>query len=823
MHRNEIASHGVIFGEEIIDHRVKFMALTSSGEVWMPAREDIMFAITSFVPVDLAVRCCDGPNMANTINARAEVLKRLRKMELTIEGAYNNVCRQSSSLYDLVKSPNPEEWATATVAEVSRIVSPKHAASTTTTLAVHKYLLDNPLHFIARSSYELTQMFDVRPQALVNEIQKVQQWSRSRDGPLQSFATKAREVIHSHQKGLDESRGETPSQRPGTHIWTSDDKTILSFLLHSLRPHRSNQSDPYSIGQSVILKLITTNNAVVNDTLLHKTLVNLAVLAPWQDLAVLAPELRLDLTEEAQSPRVKEQNDFVVKALSSPPKQGPLGPEDFYPSDPLESVRHDFGDMPVYVIDAEGAEELDDGISLERIPSEPDSFWVHVHIADPASVIPRTHVLAKEAAVRGSSIYSSHRTWPLFPRPLMHSPTHGLSLGARIGAPTRVISFSAKVDSHGNATDFNVRAGIVRNIIIISYDTVDLATTGSLQQPSYPFGGQPPIPTLPSLPESQIRDFRDFMLTAERLASKRYRDGIFVVAGTFANLESTHPPSIKSPTLEPSSFRGFPKLTYSVAPFHFMESGAHGMVAEMMKLASKITSHFCLERGVPVLRRCLEQPALASESDHQELLDLRMPNCHVLHETAKHIEVPFASATYSLEPKNHFSLGILNGEGYVRTTSPLRRYGDLVTHWQLHHALLGSAAPSAKPPFDEGQLLEFSTTLLAQERVVTSMKRNLGKYWEAMFINRWMEDTAKGVERHNDPLRDLEGYTISAPKEQSGRRALQATVAIPKLGIRCQVEDLNSIDVAKGTEMAFEIKECRLGTRPQVIMRRKGQ
>ncbi|KAF9467999.1 hypothetical protein BDZ94DRAFT_1232514 [Collybia nuda] len=821
--RNEMASHAVIFGEQMIDHRVKFLALTTSGEVWMPARDDVMFAIPSFIPVDLAKRCCEGPSMANTINARAEVLKRLRQMELTIENAYNRVSRECSGIYDLIKSPDAEEWATTTVAEVYRIVSPKHPGGITTTLAIHKYLMGDPLHFVARSPYEVTQMFDVRPQSLVDEIQKVQQWSRSRGGPLQAFAEKARKIAHSHRKGLDESRGEIPTQGPGTHTWTPDDKIILGFLLHSLRPYRSNQSDPYSIGQSAVLKLIAPNEATVDDDVLHKTLVNLAVLAPWQDLTVLAPELRLDLVEEAESTQVKERNDLVAKGFSSPPQQGPLGPEDFYSSDPLESVRHDFGNMPVYVIDAEGAEELDDGISIERIPYEPGSFWVHVHIADPGSVIPPSHILAKEAAVQGSSVYSSQRTWPLFPRSLMYSPTRGLSLGARVGVPTRVISFSTKVDSHGNMADFKVRAGIVRNIVITSYDTVDLVTTGSLLPVKYPFGGEPSTPTLPSLPESQIKDFRDFIFVAERLTSKRYKDGVFTISGMSTNLETTRHSSVKSPTLEPSVFRGFPKITYGVAPSYFIETGAHGMVAEMMKLACRATSLFCLERGIPVLRRGLDRPALASESDHQELLDLRMPNCHVSHEIARHIEMPLISATYSLEPVGHFPLGVLEGEGYVRATSPLRRYADLVTHWQLHHALLGSAAPSKNPPFDEGWLQEYSKTLVVQERMLTTMKRSYTKYWEVMFISRWMEDTARGAERYCDPLEDLEGYTVTTPKQSiRTNREQQATIVVPKLGIRCLVEGL-SIDVEKGTEMTVEVKECRLGVRPQLIVKRKGQ
>lgn len=40
-------------------------------------------------------------------------------------------------------------------------------------------------------------------------------------------------------------------------------------------------------------------------------------------------------------------------------------------------------DLPIYVIDAVYAEELDDGISIESVPGEPNTDWIHIHVADP--------------------------------------------------------------------------------------------------------------------------------------------------------------------------------------------------------------------------------------------------------------------------------------------------------------------------------------------------------------------------------------------------------------------------------------------------------
>jgi len=104
-------------------------------------------------------------------------------------------------------------------------------------------------------------------------------------------------------------------------------------------------------------------------------------------------ELNLDLMPDEESQHVKDQNALVKKSLSlwsssrSRVKvNAPLGSEYFYPCDPAEHLRHDFGNFPVSVVDDAGAEELDDGLSIEPVPNEPSSAWIHVHIVDPTSV-----------------------------------------------------------------------------------------------------------------------------------------------------------------------------------------------------------------------------------------------------------------------------------------------------------------------------------------------------------------------------------------------------------------------------------------------------
>ncbi|GLB40349.1 hypothetical protein LshimejAT787_0802200 [Lyophyllum shimeji] len=823
--RNQVYSHGVVLGQIVRDRRRRILVLTTSGEVWQPVREDVVFTIPDFAPLDLVIRCGAAPFPAhqNQTRARIEVLKRLKEFTRTMEEMYNVVSQKSAEVYNKFKSSDPSRWSQTTTTEVARLVFPN--PDHTTRFAVHKYLMNNPLFFCAHSSYETNEVFHVRPQSHVDIIHTIRDWSRQRDGPIHAFAETSRNIIAANEEIRKLSRNEKPSYGPATHVWTETDRTILTFLQHSLRRTRTTQTDPYTLGQSFILRKIHPSGPEVNDQLVQETLVDLGILAPWQDLMVLEPTLDLDSEPEATSSAVKAREAIVQKgfaSLATTKHKTPLGPEDFYPSDPLDSVRHDFGNLPVFVIDEASAEELDDGISIERIPSEPGTYWAHVHIADPASLIPPTHVFAKEASIRSESAYFIHRSWPLFPRSLMSHAEYGLSLGAvEEGRATKVLTFSVKVNSQGELVDSKVRAGIIRNIHVITYDEVDSAL-GNPETPCwYPFGRKiHSKPTPRTLNESQIKDLRDLSTTAERVVAKRQRERVVLFSRPIVKIKNIVqiPPERNGPIFEPTTFRGFPTFEYSVADMLDFDSGAHSMVAEMMKLACRAASRFAIERGLPMLRRGLHFGMNGSSGPPQELLDMRTPNNYVRHDLGLTKMEFVPPVEHSLEPLAHFGLGVPYGEGYARTTSPLRRYLDLVAHWQIHHALLGSAATTTSPPFDAARLLELSISVPATDKLLKILDRNHQRYWQLMIIKRFAEDTANGVERHDDPLQRLEAVTLAMPKQNEKTRKFHVESHVRLLGINATLEDLDTTDIPPGTTLPVKIQQCRLGVRPHLMV-----
>jgi exoribonuclease-2 len=66
---------------------------------------------------------------------------------------------------------------------------------------------------------------------------------------------------------------------------------------------------------------------------------------------------------------------------------------------------------------------------------------------------------------------------------------------------------------------------------------------------------------------------------------------------------TSHNPNIRSPTMEPSVFNGFPELLYSVGGAIVEDTGSKSLVSEMMKLACRVASRFALDNNLPFLRR----------------------------------------------------------------------------------------------------------------------------------------------------------------------------------------------------------------------------
>ena len=826
--------------EAIIDRHWHLYTLRTNGEVYIHLRTDVHFAIPNLISANLAERCGTDPitSSAQELNARVEALKQLREITLAAEQAANgsNVAERQRNIdvYNLVRSREPRKWSKTSVAEVGKMLYTE--PTFLEYLGTHKFLMDHSLKYVADEDYLKTQSFKVRPIDDVEEIETVLRWimayreTKNTPGPYKRFIEKTRPLLQAYDEDKTRRDSGPMTQEPAKHIWTKSDTVILGFLLRSLQLQRSIQTNPYALGRSAILKHLYPGHEVT-DSMTHETLIKLGVLAPWQDLLVLLPEFDIDLEPEATSPRAIAEKALVERSYSTAGLMAGqvLGPQDFHPIDPLESVRHDFGNARVFIIDDVGAEELDDGFSLERIPSEPDNHWIHIHIADPAHLLHPGHALCHQARNRGSTLYFFQKSYPLFPTALMHHPTRGLSLGsdAMNGTPNKVITFSVKVDGNANILDYTVRAGLIRNIRKATYSSVD----GALGMPPpvivYPFGSPPetgPSPPI-NIHEQDLEDLRVLHRLSNDQVQKRFREDRISFTMEVAKLtrSSLDPNNIRSPTMKPSIFNGFPEMLYSVSGAAVDDVGSRNMVSEMMKLACRVASRFALDHNLPFLRRSTDAIMASTQTAYEEILAQRTPHSYVsLHTNLERIAIS-PPAIFSLAPKQHHPLGIPEGEGYSRATSPLRRFEDLVGHWQLHHALLGSKAP-LRPPFDADALEKYIPELSVKDLSVRQGHTRNTNFFVLMFLKRWMNATAKGAERaFGDPLASMTAYTISMVQDNF-MGSFGCHVHLPELGIKAQLVGLSAgFTLPLSSELRVKAKQVDLGIqRPRLVVELAG-
>ncbi|KAI0319199.1 hypothetical protein OF83DRAFT_1240972 [Amylostereum chailletii] len=784
-------------------------ALSNMGRICVNMKEDIVFALPDFIDAGHVARIGlqDAPLTEKELMARVAATKKMQDFARTQEIAYNRHIHFFTNFHDRVRSPDPEKWAKISVADAIKMTGESPCNSAFLHLAVQDHLMARPHEFIAHpSSYLTAQFFHVRPRSQVDRINAVVDMVRNNDKRLKEFAIRARHTILELRKRSTTGHG-PPSSTPAPDLAFNDvDHLIIRFMVDAFQQMRSFQVDPYATLVCSFIKSVDLYDGVVDPDQHLQFLRDLGVLAPWQDTT----SLRWDLHEMVEEPAT-ESSAAPTKPVKRGSSDAYLSPDEFYPSDRLESVRHDFGDLPVYVVDDFGAKELDDGISVESIPSEPDNLWLHVHIADPTALLHPNHVSVRRAARLNQTIYFPNLFMPMLPDSVMQA-----SLGSGGGQPERVLTFSAKIDPQGEIMEHKVRAGIVRNLRLLKYDEVDHAMSFDPPASFHPFGAPPPHP-MPTdlLPAADLDNFHLLQTIASRAVARRLRHPTFLWTAPSAKvtLSPSSLPSTPGVSSHPSLYQGFPDMTYTATVLLEGSQGSRRIVAECAVIAGMVASRFGLERGLPLVRRCLQDPV--GLEDISDILATRDENGVVDSVRVHQSQMVIPKVTSSLEAGGHWQLAIPSGVGYTRATSPMRRYPDLVTHWQIKHALLN---PSAPPLISAEKMQAVAVDADARELIHKRTGRLHEKEWAFMYIKRWMQRRDDGIEGP-DPFQNLVGRVVGLQTTNMVLNVHAQDIELPTLGLTgTLVRNFGSKELPLGEQVAVKLDKISTALRPIIIV-----
>lgn len=340
------------------------------------------------------------------------------------------------------------------------------------------------------------------------------------------------------------------------------------------------------------------------------------------------------------------------------------------PPDP-DADRLDLTHLKVYTIDDESTTEIDDGLSWELLADGRERLWVH--IADPTRWLTPEDELDLEARKRGSTVYLPTGMIPMFPEVLATGP---MSLVQ--GKICCALSFGIILDASGAVEEYSIHASLIKPTYRLTYEDVDEMLELDVQ-------AEPEMAAIAKWANKR-RDWR----YAKGAISINMPEAMIKVKGDEISIQVLD------------------------------DSPSRQLVAEMMILAGEVAARYGQAHNIPLPFRGQPQPELPRE---EELLQL--PAGFV---RACAMRRCMPKSEMSITPMRHAGLGL---DTYTQATSPIRRYSDLLTHFQLKAHLRGDT-----PPFSAEQLKEVMQTVSTITQEVTMVERQTNRYWALEYLRR---------------------------------------------------------------------------------------
>lgn len=631
--------------------------------------------------------------------------------------------------------------------------------------ALHLAMMDNPRHFIADSGrdHKKTTQFEVRSREQLKILRTVSEWLRRQQVThdtgkvvktlsenIESFAVKAAALIDKSRelRGNQEDLFKPVESVPMLeYAWDEDDKEIIEFLKCSLERYWF-QRNPVSALYPQILRATNRYREEwrLDVDLLYIFLMEIGVYRPWENRYRFSHRLPLPYHN------MSKEVDAIADKVAEIDKDANAAWQNLGLKDKMESFREEISET-IYAIDDPTAEEIDDGISLT--PASETETWVHVHVANPTAFFEPDHWIANMAKQKFQTIYLPEKTFGMIPRALVD-----YKWGLSCNRPTLTISVLLNNET-SNILDYKIRFGNAKNVKRLTYQYYN-SVIGHISPKPYILtinpprdaSGEiidfhPPTPKVHLDPEevSVLVRLRNFAI---KLKKQRVASGCLSFINEsfriFLNDHPLNPEGTNQVSINPDIpilHKGLPTLTF------MRDEGptpAHETVAEFMLLAGRIASQFLSSHKIPAPYRThdLSRRKGTEETWRNVVLPQRNEMGIVDKKFLQGYFNLLGTSRIETAPASHRLLGLgVDPEtgvgGYIKATSPLRRYLDMVVHFQLQRVIsnLRSGLPAnSNLPFPELLLTPQLPRISSMERRIRNFQENAEKFfiWKLL---RW--------------------------------------------------------------------------------------
>ncbi|KAI5290721.1 hypothetical protein KEM54_000650 [Ascosphaera aggregata] len=640
----------------------------------------------------------------------ASFIQSMRDFDAKAIGYHRQYHERLDILYESLA--HKTDYRIITVDEILRDILKQDPKTAPDTLryAIRKAIDKTPYFISANKTGPFTESFTIQPKERSDAINQVIEWVREyqgcrrklfkgeihsmpKDHPVATFVRKARCLVaisrELRQPGTSSSI--SPSQKKLSAEETAEEMTYLkkeaeSFTENDLKIITYLRSYVLHPAQMTAGSLRAAASYIVRNTRLYPQfdhlsaatcymfLQEIGVFKPWENQHLLTDNIQLP--GHGLTPAIDKMVESTSELAETIDKANL--------ADKMKDIRTDWGNLPVFCVDAVEAAEIDDGFSIESVHGSEDTYWIRVHVANPSAYIPHDSAIAERAQSLKRSFYTPERVYPMLPGRLTNKH---FSLAP--GRPT--ITFSAKVNKNGDILETDVRSGIINNVTYFTPNRlrsllgVDRSAVPTM---TLQVGDEFHERSRPGLIDEVPVEHHELLRTLFNLmcarsdrrtekgglnASNRYPANVSVYAGrNRIDLYSAR-------TAIPVHYIGDPSIRSKaqvVDIFEKIDSVRDDLVSHVMLLAGEVAGKWCADRGIPAI-----YSATMYHPEYRKVTSGLLSKAAA--EGLSSFGLPKGYTTSS--PDRHDFLGM---DQYLKTTSPLRRFADLLAHWQIESALL---------------------------------------------------------------------------------------------------------------------------------------
>lgn len=410
--------------------------------------------------------------------------------------------------------------------------------------------------------------------------------------------------------------------------------------------------------------------------------------------------------------------------------------EDEFPSDVIEQLkdipdrvldneydgRTDLRDQVIFTIDGDDTKDIDDAISIDKLPN--GNYKLGVHIADVSYYVKENTPLDSEAYKRGTSVYLANTVIPMLP----HQLSNGIcSLNPNVDR--LAISCVMEINSKGDIVDYDIFESVIKSRIQMTYKKVNKI----LEQNEIPDGYEPYADKLRQmqelahiLRENKVRKgYIDFEIDEAKIITNESGEAVDVVLrerGTGEKLIEDFMIAANETVAT--------HITYMNYPFIYR---VHGEPNE-----EKINNFL---NFINILGYRVHRPSKITPKSMQILLD-ELKDVKEYSILSSLLLRSMQKAIYDKNNIGHFGLA---SKCYTHFTSPIRRYPDTTVHRLLRTYLFNKNIDSDTLKYWDQKLIPLAEHTSERERASVECEREVDDMKMAEYMEKHIGEEYTGI------------------------------------------------------------------------------